>query len=108
MGRWLIFIKERFPLIPQLILTGGMALIAYHKYAWVLFGLLIFFFLLRAMDEYKDYEKDCVAHPERPLPRGLILRNEMKGVIQFLLLGMVGLSVLFGSMISMTAGLMYL
>jgi hypothetical protein len=56
MGRWLIFIKERFSLIPQLILTGGMALIAYHKYAWVLFGLLIFFFLLRAMDE-ADFKK---------------------------------------------------
>ena len=25
------------------------------------------------MDEVKDFEKDCIANPDRPLPRGLCL-----------------------------------
>jgi len=113
MGRWFTYIKERFQLIPQVILVGGMTLIAkpqqdsWITFAWVFSSLLFFFFLLRAMDEYKDYEKDCVAHPDRPLPQGLISRNEMKSLIQFLILGMLGLSVFLGSVLSLATGLMY-
>ncbi|MAA78914.1 MAG: prenyltransferase, partial [Deltaproteobacteria bacterium] len=36
-------------------------------------GILIFFMfplILRIMDEHKDYESDCVLHPERVLQRG--------------------------------------
>lgn len=112
MGRWFKYIKERFQLIPQMILIGGMTLIAKPQNSWGTFGwvfssLLLFFFLLRAMDEYKDYEKDCVAHPERPLPQGLISRNEMKNLIEFLILGMLGLSVFLGGVLSLSTGLMY-
>jgi 4-hydroxybenzoate polyprenyltransferase len=32
----------------------------------------LFLSVLRIMDEIKDYEKDCIVHPDRPLPRGLI------------------------------------
>ena len=75
MGRWFTYIKERFQLIPQVILIGGMTLIAkpqedsWVTLGWVFSSLLLFFFLLRAMDEYKDYEKDCVASKTGiPLP----------------------------------------
>lgn len=112
LNRWLIYMKKRFPLIPQIILTGGMALIAdpvhsWTPFAWAFSGLFLFFFLLRAMDEYKDFEKDCIAHPERPLPQGLISRNEMKSLIQFLIMAMFGFSLCLGWMVSLSAGLSY-
>jgi 4-hydroxybenzoate polyprenyltransferase len=53
---------------------------------------------LRFMDEYKDYEKDKIAHPERPLPRGLITINEVKTIIivlQCLLFALAFFSVKF-------------
>lgn len=113
MGRWFTYIKERFQLIPQTVLIGGMALIAKPQQdGWitlgsVFFSLLLFFFLLRAMDEYKDFEKDCIAHPERPLPKGVISRTEMKSLIGFLLLGMLGWSVFLAIALSLATGLMY-
>ena len=36
---------------------------------------LIFITELRFMDELKDYEKDKIAHPDRPLPRGLVTKG---------------------------------
>jgi 4-hydroxybenzoate polyprenyltransferase len=112
MDRWLIFIKERFPLIPHLSFIVGMTLIAYRSeslltLAWVFLGLLLFFFLLRSMDEYKDSEKDCVAHPERPLPRGLISNDEMKKLIQGLILGMGVYSIFVGWVLNWSAGFAY-
>jgi 4-hydroxybenzoate polyprenyltransferase len=113
MDRWLIFIRERFPLIPQLSFIVGMTLIAYYSesvlsLAWGFIGLLLFFFLLRVMDEFKDYEKDCVAYPERPLPRGLISNDEMKKLIQGLILGMGAYSIFVGWVLNWSAGLAYL
>jgi 4-hydroxybenzoate polyprenyltransferase len=113
MDRWITFIRERFPLIPQLSFIVGMTLIAYRSesvfsLAWVFLGLLLFFFLLRSMDEFKDFEKDCVAHPERPLPRGLISKNEMEKLIQSLMFGMGVYSIFVGWMINLAAGFAYL
>ena len=41
-------------------------------------GFLGFFFLLRVFDEHKDYELDCVNHPQRVLQRGLITLTHLK------------------------------
>jgi 4-hydroxybenzoate polyprenyltransferase len=113
MDRWFTYIKKRFRLIPQLILISGLSLIAcqtefWHPFLFVFGGLLLFFFLLRAMDEYKDYDKDCIAHPDRPLPQGLIARGEMKRLIQSLIWVMVTYSALLGWQFSAAAGLSYL
>ena len=81
MAAWLIYFKERFPLPVYAVLVGGLsasgALLAGNGIEWLpttigFIGLMIFFAVLRLMDEIKDYEKDRIAHPERPLPRGLI------------------------------------
>ena len=37
--------------------------------------------LARLMDECKDYEKDCVVNPGRPLPRGLLKIGEVRSAI---------------------------
>ena len=39
---------------------------------------MLFFVELRLMDEYKDFSKDLLAHPNRPLPRGLIQLSEFQ------------------------------
>ena len=36
------------------------------------------FFMVRIIDEFKDYEEDCKYRPYRPVPRGLIKLNELK------------------------------
>jgi 4-hydroxybenzoate polyprenyltransferase len=94
MARWLKYLNERSPFVPTLILSAGIAAsgqaIAGH---WVPTGLvletvllIVVFVLLRLMDEVKDLAKDRIAHPERPLPRGLLTVREVERAI-FLLMG---------------------
>ncbi len=95
---WLTYIKERFPLPVYLLLSVGMAwqgqLALSSDVNWParIAGpllILVFFFCLRLMDEVKDYKKDITAHPERPLPRGLVKLATAKKVIGFCLAGQV-------------------
>ncbi|MGZ3787809.1 MAG: hypothetical protein ACXVLQ_04760 [Bacteriovorax sp.] len=86
MLKWITFFKERTPLASYLLITMGPATSGYYLaknpnfYSLFLafFGFFLFFLVLRMMDEYKDYEKDVLAHPTRPLPRGLIPLFEFK------------------------------
>lgn len=79
-GRWLTYLAERSPPAALLFVGAGIALapMAFRgAIDWVLlavgitglFGLLV---LMRLGDELKDFEKDRVIHPGRPLPRGLL------------------------------------
>jgi 4-hydroxybenzoate polyprenyltransferase len=108
---WLIYIKERFPLPVYLLLCVGMAwqgqlaLSAEVNWAARIAGpglMLLFFFCLRLMDEVKDYKKDITAHPERPLPRGLVRLATAKKVIGFCLAAQVILG-----LVLLSAGLTY-
>ena len=89
MARWLTYVKERFPLVTYLLLSGAMCwsgaslfmvspFSAPIQSSLSMLGVLLFFFELRLMDEWKDFEKDKVAHPARPLPRGLIQPREVR------------------------------
>jgi len=88
-GRWLTYLKERFPIVVYLLLCAGFTLSAASlgrstsatEITIGIFGLLLFFAELRLMDEFKDYKKDLVAHPERPLPRGLLKISEVHTAI---------------------------
>lgn len=100
MARWLTYTRERFPLVQHLLLTGGLTASAFFlralpdvdpffhlansplPFLLSLIGLLVFFFQLRLMDELKDFKKDTVANPKRPLPRGLLTRTEVARMIQ--------------------------
>lgn len=97
------FFKERLPLPVYFILAGGMSLSGLilgdgswrHPSLWVsLASLLLFFVVLRCMDEYKDYDKDLVAHPDRPLPRGVISIAQIKTMIYGGVAGMILLACL--------------
>jgi len=80
MEKWIQFFKERTPLVSYLLITCGPVFSGYflappakaHSPLIAFIGFFLFFIVLRMMDEYKDYEKDILAHPARPLPRGLI------------------------------------
>lgn len=86
MKKWASFFKERTPIASYLLICMGPAASAYalaekpsiYSLSLSFLGFFIFFLVLRMMDEYKDYDKDVLAHPSRPLPRGLIALPEFK------------------------------
>lgn len=88
---WIIYVKERFPLPVYFLLSGGLVLSGavlgymepYSKLTVLAFSYAIWLFAtLRLMDELKDYKKDLIAHPTRPLPRGLIKPETVSFVIR--------------------------
>lgn len=91
---WAVYVKERFPLATYALLVGGLAISASVSgpegvsamrpggLGLAALGILMFFAELRLMDEYKDYRKDLVAHPQRPLPRGVLKVEEVGKTIQ--------------------------
>ena len=116
MNPWMTYVKERFPLPVYLVLVTGFcasgALLVGGKVLSVptlcaFIGLMVFFAMLRMMDEVKDYEKDKVANPTRPLPRGLLDVNYVKQIISSTVLGMCGYAILLTFVFSWQAGLTY-
>lgn len=101
--KWIVYISERFPLLTYLLLCFGFCSIGFYEsngshFKWSLFTSLVltllFFFILRLMDEVKDFEKDKIVNPTRPLPRGLILPSEAISKINFLYLFAILLSII--------------
>lgn len=90
--RWVIYLTERFPLIPNLLVAVGIVLSARVISTDLRTGLLpvfialcggmVFLAQIRFMDELKDFEKDKIAHPERPLPRGLFTVGEFSRFVR--------------------------
>lgn len=95
MNRWIVYQRERFPLV------GHGALVAAFSASAVSFSSLIrgrvelpsaatllvafvtsllFFLQLRIADEFKDYEEDARHRPYRPVPRGLVTLAELAWV----------------------------
>ena len=124
-NRWLVYLKERFPVIPNLIVAAGITFSALaltknfasytgtvrpHETATILLALLggmLFLAQMRFMDELKDVEKDKIAHPERPLPRGLFTKQEFSKFIiicQSLMVAFAFLMVILGNL---TAGIFF-
>lgn len=101
MQRWWIYIKERSPLFVLLLLAAGPVVSGFFlgqvhgqcnqlprsvclqtqpSAALAILAIVssvLFMVLARMMDEMKDFEKDKLANPGRPLPRGLISTQEM-------------------------------
>ena len=85
------YLAERFPPGPMLIVTvlgalGALLLVsaALSRPARVDLGLglligsyFLLVLLLRVLDEFKDWERDVVAYPQRVLSRGIVAREEM-------------------------------
>jgi 4-hydroxybenzoate polyprenyltransferase len=116
MKRWLTYMKERSPVAPLLLLGLGGALsgeaMGLHKpsagpVGLVLLGIFLFLFLTRLMDERKDLEKDTVAHPTRPLPRGLIAVAEVERAIPLGTVALFALAGVFALVADWRAGVLY-
>ena len=86
-SKWQIYLKERSPL-PAIATIGFLQSLSsnylyphgsvdWRGVALSTFCLTLLLILMRLMDEIKDHQKDLIAHPERPLPRGLITPAEM-------------------------------
>ena len=80
LAAWSVFVRERFQLPALLVFGTAQAAAQYVVRARLDVGGLVIAVLgiagllsaMRLMDELKDLDKDRAAHPERPLPRGLL------------------------------------
>jgi acyl-coenzyme A synthetase/AMP-(fatty) acid ligase len=105
MQRWWTYLKERSPLVVLLLLSAGPLVSGFFLSQvhgdcaasgrsgclrnspsitlslLAIFSSVIFMVLARMMDELKDFEKDKLANPLRPLPRGLVSTVEMSRAI---------------------------
>lgn len=86
---------ERFPLVQfvPLITLFTLSSVAYSRLSrgasgfipWTRFGVgaltaIVFFFLLRVLDEHKDQDLDRRFRPELPVPRGLVTLAELRNL----------------------------
>jgi 4-hydroxybenzoate polyprenyltransferase len=108
-ARWLKYLAERSPPAALLLIVGGVSLsgvwmggarVRGGMLALVAGGLWLFLVVARLMDELKDHDKDRLAHPERPLPRGLIAVDEARRAVA--LGAAVGLG--YAAMVALVAG----
>jgi 4-hydroxybenzoate polyprenyltransferase len=119
-SRWSIYFKERFPLIPNFLVAMGIThtarILAEKNSAassssWTtvlaVTGGMLFLAQIRLMDEFKDFEKDRIAHPDRPLPRGLFTHAEFGNWITRFNAAMVLLSVLLGVLVNPVSGVLF-
>jgi 4-hydroxybenzoate polyprenyltransferase len=84
-SKWLTYLNERSPLQALIFLSsiGALSSLAFKGefnlilfLAGIIFNTLLFI-QLRLGDEVKDFEKDKIVNPTRPLPRGLLKPEEV-------------------------------
>lgn len=93
--RWLTYQRERFPLIPYIVLAAVFAWsaltyssllrgaqAAVEPLIWLAAGAsaLLVFAQMRALDEIKDFTDDSRYRPYRAVPRGLVTLGEMRAI----------------------------
>lgn len=105
---WAAYFAERTPLSVYVLLAAGPCASAaglglrqlIHavgtdlRFDIALADTLLLLVLLRLMDDVKDYGKDQVCHPDRPLPRGLLSIGAAERGVLLLLSVLVALSAL--------------
>lgn len=94
-ARFWAYQRERFPVAGYVPIIAAFTFssAAYSRLArgssgfipWSLFGVgaltaLVFFFMLRVLDEHKDQDVDRRYRPELPVPRGLVSLGELRAI----------------------------
>jgi 4-hydroxybenzoate polyprenyltransferase len=92
MNRWIVYQRERFPLLGHgpLVAAFSTSAVCYSALARgsatppraaalgvAFMTALLFFLQLRIADEFKDFEDDSRYRPYRPVPRGLVRLREL-------------------------------
>lgn len=111
--RWFIYCKEMFNLLMHLSLS---ILLFFEIYFLLLINygvadfsklnigiqelvgsltIFSFLFLLRIVDDFKDYKTDLKEHPKRPLPSGRVTKKDLIVLLVFILLVTVILNILY-------------
>ncbi len=102
MDRWFSYFFERLnPVSTFLVITGiatSTAILDYQVFDPVnfMFSCMVWFFLIfyfRLSNDLRDVEVDKVAHPDRPVPRGVIQKKEAEVVLSGILVILVFLGV---------------
>ncbi len=93
-------------------LSGSPNSVEYAPISWpaigsAAVGALLFLAVLRIMDELKDYQKDRIAHPDRPLPRGVLRPRQVAAAVKGLVMAMLLFALAVG-LRNTPAGLSYL
>jgi 4-hydroxybenzoate polyprenyltransferase len=105
LASWKTFLNERAPPVVFVLLALGPTLtglkmvegfVDFEKLLWAGFGLWLLLLTIRVMDDVKDYDKDVIVHPDRPLPRGLISVEEVTMAIKMSLALLLLLAFLIG------------
>ncbi len=114
--RWSRYFAERSPLPMLLLVGGGISASASYLMRASLdvgaatlsaIGIVGLLLLLRMMDEIKDVAKDGVAHPERPLPRGLVSVQGLRRALRLTVLLLFAYAALVGIARGAVAGTLY-
>ncbi len=107
--RLFIFFNERFPLhiyIPFVVflyLSMNFSIqalqttnVVIDTYTFVgLISSLLFMLLIRMFDELKDFELDKIIFPNRPVPRGDVLKSDLHLIAVFTFISLVFINVIF-------------
>ncbi len=114
---WSTFLRERFALpglVPMsLLLAASTQYVVADAIRWgglgtAAVGVTLLLTLLRLMDEVKDLDTDVLAHPERPLARGLLTRYQAESATHLGLACLAGLALTIALVGSPLAGGIYL
>lgn len=117
MDRWLKYFTERFSFISSAALISGIILSAtylkgrdFHFLPFTLsfIGIIFVWALACLMDDVKDLEKDRIAYPNRPLPKGLITKQEAVHLIDTMRIVLFVYGLLLWILLSASATLAYL
>ncbi|CAO3564031.1 unnamed protein product [Mortierella alpina] len=117
---WLKFFSERVALFVYLLTAAGYVLTANYalsdgsktlplrQFFWTMVIETLFLVTLRVMDDLKDVDTDIVAHPERPLPRGLVTAREASVVVHTLVLILIINGIVLAIVENLACGLLCL
>lgn len=117
MDRWITFANERLRLPAFVVIVAGIAAsgvsIGSKSFLWLPFfvsfiGIFLAFIIINLIGEVEDSEKDRIAHPNRPLPRGLISKHEATQAIELLKMILFAYSFVIWVAVGAHAALAYL
>ncbi len=104
LAKWNCYIKERSPLsalipLASMAAISSFAFIREFKFDFFLLSIFantLIFIQLRLADELKDFEKDKIVNPQRPLPRELLNTSEVYKAMNLIFFSILALSIYIG------------